>query len=244
LSRRQAAGARGEPREPRGRRIALFGGTFDPIHAGHIAVARAAERRFHLDQVIFIPCGRPPHKNAADLLPFAHRFAMVALACSGYPRFAPSLLEAGSGGRGEEIFYSVDTVRRFRRTSCRRGDRLYFLLGADSFLQIATWKDYKTLLSLCDFVIANRPGFRSRMLYEAIAPELLARPQDAAWEGRSRKPTSIALRNSTVYLLDAVSSHVSATAVRKRLGDRRSIRGLVPRGVEDYIKKQALYRNG
>jgi nicotinate-nucleotide adenylyltransferase len=244
LSGRQPVVARGGPRGPRGRRIALFGGTFDPIHAGHLAVARAAERRFHLDQVVFIPCGRPPHKNAADLLPFVHRFAMVALACSEHPRFVPSLLEAGAKGRGEKICYSVDTVRRFRRTSWRRGDRLYFLLGADSFLQIATWKDYKTLLTLCDFVIANRPGFRSSMLYGAIAPELLARPQDAVQEGASRKPISIALRHSTIHLLNAVSNHVSATGVRRRLEDRRSIRGLVPRGVEDYIKKQALYRNG
>ena len=242
--RRKAGRSRGGARTTRGRRIALFGGTFDPVHAGHLAVARAAQRRFHLDQVVFVPSARPPHKNCAELLPFVHRYAMVALACSEDPRFMPSLIEAGPDGTGEEIFYSVDTVRKFRQTSCSSGDQLYFLLGADSFLQIATWKDYPTLLTLCDFVVANRPGFRSKMLYEAVPTELLAASLGPSHRTISRGPISIALRGTTVHLLEAVSSRVSATNVRRRLEHGQSVHGLVPRGVEDYIKKQALYRNG
>ena len=227
-----------------GRRIALFGGTFDPVHIGHLAVARAAERRFQLDQVLFIPSSQPPHKRPNEMVPFEHRFAMVALACAGHPRFVPSLAEAGTNDRAHCIFYSVDTVRRFRREFCQPGDRLYFLLGADSFLHIATWKDYTRLLGLCDFVIANRPGFRCDTLYRAIAPELLARPQ-APDRSRSRapqKPRSIALRRTTIHLLDTVANHVSATGVRRRLERGQTIRGLVPRAVEEYIRKQALYR--
>jgi nicotinate-nucleotide adenylyltransferase len=221
-----------------GRRIALFGGTFDPIHSGHLAVVRAARRRFRLDRVYFIPCSRPPHKRAGEMLPFAHRFAMVALACAGEPHFVPSLAEAdGNDGASGRIFYSVDTVRHFRREFSRPEDRLFFLLGADSFLQIATWKDYRTLLTLCDFIVAHRPGFRSDALMQAISLDLLAQPARRAKHSRS-----IALRHTTIHLLDAVSSRVSATGLRERLEHGHTIRGLVPHSVEDYITKQALYQ--
>ena len=221
------------------RRIALFGGTFDPIHAGHLAVARAAVRRFRFDRVYFIPCGHPPHKALEELHPYEHRFAMVSLACAGEPRFVPSLAECGDGA-GPRIFYSVDTVRRFRDEFGRPGDRIYFIVGADSFLQIDTWKDYRTLLGLCDFVIASRPGFRSEALRQVIPTDLLAPGQ--LKRGRTAKNSGISLRDSTVYLLDTVASRVSATTVRRRLDRAQSVRGLVPPSVEEYITKQALYR--
>ena len=144
----------------RERRIALFGGTFDPIHIGHLAVARAAERRFHLDEIHFIPTGRPPHKHRSGMASYADRYAMVALACADHPRFIASLAESGAGHSGREIFYSVDTVRHFKQKFHGAGVHLYFLLGADSFLHIPTWKDYETLLGLCDFIVASRPGFQ------------------------------------------------------------------------------------
>jgi nicotinate-nucleotide adenylyltransferase len=232
----------GHSRQAHGLRIGLFGGTFDPIHVGHLAVARAAERRFHLDQVHFVLAGRPPHKPDIDLSPFAHRYAMVALACADHPRFLPSLAEAGADGLGRTVFYSVDTLRCFRRKFHQPGDRLYFLLGADSFLQLSTWKNYERLLGLCDFVVASRPGFRSDALRQVIPPELLARPSAEARPDPSRGPRMIALRRTTVYLLDTVASHVSATGVRQRLDRGQTIHGLVPPRVEEYITKQALYR--
>lgn len=232
------AGPQRQGHRARGRRIALFGGTFDPIHAGHLAVARAAQRRFHFDELHFIPAAHPPHKPANELLPFAHRFAMVALACAGHPRFVPSLAESGTDGAATRASYSVDTVRRFQSELCRPADRLYFLLGADSFLEIATWKDYQTLLGLCDFVVASRPGFPSNALQRAIPPELLA-PES---RDSRRERGAIRLRHTAVHLLDTVASRVSATAVRQRLDRGQSVRGLVPRGVEEYIIKQALYR--
>jgi nicotinate-nucleotide adenylyltransferase len=169
---------------------------------------------------------------------------MVSLACSGDVHFVPSLAEAETNGGGNRVFYTVDTVGRFRREYSGAGDKLYFLLGADSFLDITNWRNYKTLLTRCDFVVANRPGFRIELLYRTLPPELLARPQDGENAARSRKPISLALRHSTVYLLDAVASDVSATDVRRRLKNKQSIRGLVPRDVEDYIKKQNLYHRG
>ena len=223
-------------------RIALFGGTFDPIHTGHLAVARAAVQRFRLDRVYFIPCGRPPHKKSANLAPFPHRYAMVALACAGEPRFIPSLAEAGKDMAGQEIFYSVDTVRRFRRQASRRGDHLYFLMGADSFLHIREWHTPSKLLMLCDFIVASRPGFPSAALQRAVPEELQVEP-DARKEAFTLRPRRAASSQSTsVYLLDAVASHVSATEVRWRLDNARPIRGLVPARVEEYISLQGLYQ--
>jgi len=221
-----------------GRRVALFGGTFDPIHSGHVAVARAAERRFHLDYVFFIPSSRPPHKPAAELSAYEHRFAMVALACSAHPRFVPSLAEASVNGAGPRVFYSIDTVRRFRQQFNRRGDRIYFMVGADSILHLQTWKDYAQLLQLCDFVVANRPGFRIGALREVIPPALLAPAAAKA----TRDSRVIRLRDTVVYLLETVASHVSATDVRQRVERGQSVHGLVPPRVEEYINKQALYR--
>jgi nicotinate-nucleotide adenylyltransferase len=221
------------------RRLGLFGGTFDPVHNGHLAVARAAERRFHLDEIHFIPTAHPPHKHSRGLASYEDRYAMVALACAGHPGFIASLAESGTGKSIRETFYSVDTVRRFNQRFRRQDTHLYFLLGADSFLQIGTWKDYKTLLNLCDFIVASRPGFALYALRRVIPPELLARHDSGPAQ---LDPRAIALRRTTIYVLDTVSSLVSATDVRRCLHRNKSIHGLVPSRVEEYITKQALYR--
>lgn len=223
-----------------GWRIALFGGTFDPIHSGHLAVARAAVKRFGLDRVYFIPSSHPPHKPLNELLAYEHRFGMVALACAGELRFIPSLAECAVGV-GSTAFYSVDTVRRFLGQFSHPGDRLYFILGADSFLQIATWRDYRILLGLCDFIVASRPGFRTSALREVIPAELIC-PDKHPHVKPGGAERSIALLHSSIHLLDTVASRVSATDVRRRLDRRQSVRGLVPPRVEEYITKQALYR--
>jgi nicotinate-nucleotide adenylyltransferase len=227
-------------REPaRERRIALFGGTFDPIHNGHLAVARAAERRFGLDEIHFIPAGIPPHKRRSGIATYPDRYAMVALACAGHPRFVASLAESGRDHSGREVFYSVDTVRRFRQKFARGRARLFFLLGADSFLDLRTWRDYRTLLGLCNFIVASRPGFPVNALRAVIPENLLAMPGP---QGSRSDCRVIALRWTKVHVLEAVRSRVSATEVRKRMDRKRSIRGLVPLRVEEYITKQALYQ--
>jgi nicotinate-nucleotide adenylyltransferase len=217
------------------RAIALFGGSFDPIHTGHVAVAQAAARRFRLDAVHFIASGRPPHKTKAHLTPFIHRFTMVALACADHPEFLPSLAEAGLEGGSERLFYSIDTVRQFRRHASQPNEQLYFIVGADAFLEIPTWKSYEALLDSCDFIVAHRPGFRLDVLRLVIPPELLARRP-------SQQPQTIALRRTAVHLLPTVSSEVSSTEIRRRIRHGQSIHGLVPPRVEEYIVKQALYR--
>ena len=215
------------------RSIAIFGGTFDPIHSGHLAVAEAAQQRFHLGAIYFVPSSRPPHKQRKKLAAFSHRYAMVALAAAGHSNFIPSLAEAPSGSSAAAAFYSVDTVRRFRREHPR--DRIYFILGADSFLEITIWKNFEALLDSCDFIIASRPGFRIDALREGLPARMLGGKP-------AREPNAIALRKSTVHLLTAVSSEVSSTEIRRRCKSGASIHALVPEGVEDYILKQALYR--
>ena len=225
------------------RRIALFGGSFDPVHNGHLAVARAADRRFNFDEIHFIPASRPPHKLKQHLAPFPHRFAMVSLACSEHPHFVPSLAEAGEDFSSAQLHYSVDTVRYFRHAYHANGDRIFFMIGADAFLDIPMWKEYETLLGLCDFIVANRPGLRVEALRLVIPPALFARfngkkqPDDA-----HPSPVVAHLEKTIVYLLENVASDVSATDIRKKTHRGQSIHGLVSSRVEEYILKQGLYR--
>jgi nicotinate-nucleotide adenylyltransferase len=226
------------------RRIAIFGGSFDPIHNGHLAVARAADRRFNFDEIHFVPASRPPHKLKQHLAPFPHRFAMLALACIDHPHFVPSLAEAGDDFSGTQLHYSVDTVRYFRHTHHSPGDRIFFMVGADAFLDIPMWKEYETLLGLCDFLVANRPGIRMEALRLVIPPDLIARQAARKEEGEASNPSPVVahLHKTSVYLLENVASEVSATDIRKRVARGQSIHGLVSARVEEYILKQGLYR--
>lgn len=214
--------------------IGILGGTFDPIHSGHLLVATAVARQFRLDRVYFVPSSSPPHKMQQGLAAFSHRYAMVALACAGKGRFLPSLAEAPSDEGMAQIFYSVDTVRRFRKEY--PNSQVFFILGADSFIELPIWKNYETLLDSCDFIIASRPGIRVGALRRVIPARLLDHPHT------TNDRNVVALRESTVYLLTGVASNVSSTDIRRRCKRGASIRALVPQAVEDYIRKQALYR--
>ncbi len=233
---------------PGSRAVALFGGVFDPIHAGHLTVARAAVQRFHLDAVLFIPSARPPHKPEQAISAFEHRYAMTALACVGHPRFIPSLAEARPSGRAR-FSYTIDTVRRFRRQFARRPTRIYFIAGADAFLDLPTWKDYRELLDSCDFIVAHRPGFAVGRLAEAIPPEFRKRIRtsssraDSGFRSGEECPAVIRMARTSVHLLETVSSDVSSTGIRLRRKRGQPVRGLVPRLVEEYMEKQGLYRS-
>ncbi len=208
------------------RRIGILGGTFDPVHNGHLAVARAARRRFRLDRVYFVPCGRPPHKDRPGLSDYLDRFTMVALACRGEPGLMASLLEAGSDLRGRRRSYSIDTVRRLRRRYPRA--RIYFLLGVDAFLYLPTWKHFRQLARLCEFIVAARPGFAWRRAARVRAAVRRAR-------GGDRPP---------VFYLSEVRAQASATAIRRAARRGRKVSRQVPRVVADYIEKMGLYHRG
>jgi nicotinate-nucleotide adenylyltransferase len=132
-------------------RIAIFGGTFDPIHSAHLDAARTALANFDLDRVLFVPAANPPHKAGA-ITAYAHRLRMVELACAGEPRFEASRLEEGAA-----TSYSIDTIERVR-TALGPGDHLYFLIGADAFADIATWHRWRDVVAAVTFLVVTRPG--------------------------------------------------------------------------------------
>ncbi len=215
-------------------KIAIFGGTFDPIHAGHLRAARAALREYRLDKVLFVPTASPPHKISDGLTEYHHRFAMVALACAGHPQLIPSTLEAPAAKRGPD--YSINTARRLRRLLAPR-DQLYFLIGMDAFLDLPHWKQFRRLLDLVNFIVVSRPGFDSRKIQEVIPPEILAAPRRRAMSDRLR------LRQTTLHILRGVQVPVSSSDIRQAIRRRQPIPRGVPPLVEQYILKEGLYRS-
>src|SRR5271169_2005231 len=159
--------------------IALFGGTFDPIHRGHVNVARAAAERFKLKEVWFVPADIPPHKLKAPVTSYFHRYSMVAMALAGEPDFLPSLLEAPDPEAHVERrpSYSIDTVRRVK-AGLRKSDRLYFLIGIDAFRDVAKWHEAEALLKECEFIVAARPGYSLDDVVRSLPKAL--RPSPAA----------------------------------------------------------------
>jgi nicotinate-nucleotide adenylyltransferase len=218
-------------------RLALFGGTFDPVHHGHLAIARAAAQHFNLGMVYFVPADLPPHKRDRQLTDFQHRFAMLALATAGEKRFVPSLLDSHTGLPN----YSIDTVRRLK-SQLKQTDNLYYLIGMDAFKEISTWYQAELLLSECEFIVVSRPGFSLAEIGRAL-PENL-RPNNEVLKALSKQLPSgtIALPGATLHLLPQLQEHVSSTQVRAAA--RKSVSQLaryVPHAVAEYIKKQHLY---
>jgi nicotinate-nucleotide adenylyltransferase len=234
--------------------IGLFGGTFDPIHHGHIALARAAKERFELGRIHFVPADVPPHKQRQPLTPYMHRYAMVALATAGEKTFLPSLLEAPgttsiptAGSKGKQgqhgapgANYSIDTVRRLKEL-LKKSDRLFFLIGIDAFAEIAQWHQPAALLRECEFIVASRPGFSLADVANAL-PEKL-RPARAVSQPFAKQPAKgdLVLTGATVHLLENVHQPVSATAIRKAVIAKKPLRKFVHPAVEEYIRKEGLY---
>lgn len=218
-------------------KLALFGGTFDPVHLGHLAIARAAAKAFDLGLIHFVPAAVPPHKGGRVLSDFRHRYAMLALATAEEQAFLPSLLEADS----DLPNYSIQTVRRLKST-LRKSDKLYFLIGIDAFMEISTWRQPVELLRECDFIVASRPDYSLADVGEAL-PETL-RPSGRVLEALRKQSASgtVALPNTTIHLLSGVKEKISSTQIRASAS--KSVQQLsryVPRAVAGYIKKEHLY---
>nr|WP_297199074.1 nicotinate-nucleotide adenylyltransferase [Thermanaeromonas sp.] len=200
------------------RRVGLMGGTFDPIHYGHLVTAEVARCEFNLDKVIFIPSGHPPHKKDYEVTAAEHRYQMTVLATASNPYFEVSRIEIDRPG----LSYTVDTVKEYRRLWGPEPE-IYFITGADAILEILHWKDVDILLDTCCFIAATRPGFPLARL-EEVKPCL---PQGA--EGR-------------IYLLEVPALAISSTDIRRRVREGKSIKYLLPEPVEEYIREQGLYR--
>ena len=137
-------------------RIGVLGGTFNPVHIGHLILAQDALEKFGLDQVLFVPCANPPHKRPRRLAPAKHRLAMLKAALKGDSRFAVSTVEIDRGG----VSYSIDTIRQLRRAKPKA--RFYFIIGADTLPELRTWRSIRKISGLCTFVAMGRPGYAGR----------------------------------------------------------------------------------
>jgi nicotinate-nucleotide adenylyltransferase len=231
--------------------IGLFGGTFDPIHKGHLALAHAARERCDLGRIYFVPTNVSPHKASQPVASYFHRYAMTALATQSEKTFVPSVLEAPGefvlhdkkSAKASVAFapnYSIDTIRRLKQ-SLKKSDRLFFLIGVDAFKDIAKWREAEALFAECAFIVASRPGFSLADVAGAL-PEKL-RPRAEATKPFARQPAKgdLVLPGVTLHLLDDVNQKISATEIRTAVRAKRPIRRLVPESVEEYIKKEGLY---
>lgn len=224
--------------------IAFFGGSFDPVHRGHIQVAAAAVDRFDLGRVLFVPAYIQPLKQNQQIAAYHHRLAMLALATQGNKAFTASDLEAPAGNSGPS--YSIESVRRLKH-SLKKADKLYFLLGLDAFLGIAKWHKASELLRECEFIIASRPGFSMGAIAAALPEGLrprkdvlqIAKKQEVA-KGRT---DTIALNHTTLHLMGDIFVQVSSTQIRAAAkSGRAKLAHLVGEPIAEYIQKTGLYR--
>jgi len=205
--------------------IGIFGGTFDPIHFGHLRLAEEMAEGLGLDQVLFIPAGQPPHRGAPRIAA-THRLEMVRRAIAGNPRFAVDAREVTS----PRPSYTVDTLTALR-AELGKEQPLWLLLGADAFLELPTWHEWRRLFELANIAVAARPGaqmLQSDLMPEPLKSEVLKRPETNGPAG------SVMLRQTTP--LD-----ISATAIRDTLARHGSARYLLPDAVLDYIHEHQLY---
>jgi nicotinate-nucleotide adenylyltransferase len=209
------------------RRIGILGGTFDPIHCGHIDLARAAERTLDLTDFVVVTANVPPHRPQ-PLASSADRFAMVSLAVAAHRGWRASDVELRSSGPS----YTSTTLTGFRDQGYDSSE-LFFVIGADAFGDIAAWRDYPAILDAAHFVVVSRPGFPVTELprrLPALANRMVIPPANAP-----------ATSHPLIILIDARTADVSSTAIRQRIGNRDSIVGMVPPPVEQYIEQHGLY---
>ncbi len=196
------------------KKLAIMGGTFNPIHIGHLVCAQEAVDQLGLDRVLFMPGGVPPHKEVSAGPGSEERYRMAVIATAGNPHFEVSRYEIDK----QQVCYTVDTLRHFREEEPEAG--IFFITGMDAVIEIPKWKDPEGILSLATLVAAKRPGH-----------SLEAMPAG----------TRTFLEENRVRILDMPGIGVSSTMIRERVARGRSIRYLVPEGVERFIEKERLY---
>jgi len=203
-------------------KVGILGGTFNPIHVGHLKIAEVALKKMKLNHVLFVPSSQPPHRLAQDLAPAQDRFEMVKQAVAGFPRFLPSLIEIERGGKS----YTIETLRQLRKIY-RKGTRFFFIVGSDALLELHAWRHMRLLSGLCEWVVLTRKGFPMK--------------------GLSAKKLSVpaaVFRRLTRHCIPIRPVLVSATEVRQRVREGRSLSGKVPKEVAKYIKEKRLYFKG
>ncbi|MDI3534209.1 MAG: nicotinate-nucleotide adenylyltransferase [Thermosediminibacterales bacterium] len=199
-------------------KIGIMGGTFDPIHYGHLVTAEGVRAEFNLDYVMFVPAGNPPHKKRYKITDPQHRYLMTVLATVTNPFFEVSRIEIERQG----FSYTVDTIKELEKRF-PTDTELYFITGADAVLEILTWKEVDRLLAMCKFVAATRPGYEIPELNKKIA--------------EIEKTYS-----QKIFLVEVPAMAISSTDIRRRVSEGRPIKYLLPESVEYYILKNNLYK--
>lgn len=210
--------------------IGIMGGTFNPIHFGHLRAAEEVAESLQLAQIIFMPAAKPPHKSEEGLVSFKHRYHMLELAVADNPLFALSDLEHQRAGKS----YSVETLSQLSK---QQGEDLYFVLGLDAFLELPSWKSYRDLFSLCHFVVVARTGFSPDSLYNMLKTRVSAR-----YSLDSRVQGYVHPSKHTVYYRQITLLDISSSNIRQLIAQGCSVRYLLPKKVIEYIHQQGLYR--
>lgn len=212
------------------KRIALYGGTFDPVHAGHIEVARKVSKLFEIEKVLFIPAQMAPHKIGRPVTDPIHRYAMLALATQDEPEVLISTFELDAPDRR----YTVDTVAHFQR---ELGDatELFFIMGADSWSEITTWREWERLLMMTNHIVVTRPGYEPSTTHVGAVSERIVDLRNG----------SVPQRTEGIFFTDVVMKDVSATEIRRLAGEGRfeALVDLLPGPVLEYVKKYGIYKN-
>jgi nicotinate-nucleotide adenylyltransferase len=212
-------------------KIGILGGTFNPIHFGHLRPAEEIRQQFKLSKIIFIPSAMPPHKDDQAVIDPSHRMKMVDLAITGNDAFASSDIEIKRSGKS----YTIDTIRELK--GCYQDVEFYFILGADAFLEINTWYKWTELFKECEFIVMNRPGA------PRVSPaKLLPAEVKDEFKWRPRKKEFVHSSAHRIYMVQVSALDISSKQIREMVREGRSIRYLLPRRVMEYILEHQLYR--
>lgn len=219
------------------KRIAIYGGTFDPVHSGHLKVGRRVSEFFAIDEFLFMPARLAPHKVGQEAASALDRYAMLALATQNESRLSVSRFELDGPGKQ----YTVDTLAHFR-ASCGELADLFFVMGADSWAEITTWREWQRLLTLANLIVVTRPGHETVIEDFAGATSQIV---DLRGENNPAAVETVEADAPKIFVTDAVMMDISATAVRRaaRAEEEEELKRLVPSSVADYIRKYGLYRN-
>ena len=211
-------------------KLGLFGGTFNPIHNGHLRAAEEITRQARLEKILFIPSYIPPHKEQRCVAPAGHRLAMLRLALAGQKQFIPSAIEI----EDRQTSYSIYTLRKIKKLYPE--EEPFFIIGIDAFLEIRTWKDYERVLEESNFFVLSRPGFALQEVHKVLPGKWQAK---TTWLNEGHFPSP----RYSIFLVEINALPISASAIRERVRQGKSITGLVPKEIENYIYQHHLYQD-
>jgi nicotinate-nucleotide adenylyltransferase len=221
-------------------RLGVLGGTFNPIHEGHLHIARSVQELFALTKILFVVASTPPHKPQENLIELTHRYAMVSLATAEEPSFIPSLVEL----EPDVSPYSVDTMRKIARNFDRDSGEIYFIAGGDSLRDVTSWRESDELLTVYNFIFVLRPGIDVRNFEDFLPEKVQTRVCDCTGADRSYVKNRIEEAHSgtnRLFVLNINAPDISATKIREQIASGENPGDSLPDPVHEYIKKLQLY---